>query len=123
MMERQNMHGKEGSRPRRGCFDEQHSDGESATMDHKLNLADRAEPAWSHEAALRLVRLPALMDITVGVPDITVALIDGPIAVDHPGLAVERIRALNQRKGVRCVKPEGFACTHGTFVAGLSIPG
>ncbi len=68
---------------------------------------------------LRLVRLPALMDITVGVPEITVALIDGPIALDHPDLTAQNIRSLNQNKRDQCAKPESFACTHGTYVAGL----
>ena len=99
-------------------------------MDHKLDIADRAETGWGPGGPLRFVGLPALMDITGGDADITVALIDGPIALDHPDLTAQNVRLLNQSKRDQCTKPESFACTHGTYVAGLlnarrdnSVPG
>jgi subtilisin family serine protease len=88
-------------------------------MDHKIYLPERPETAWSPEAALRLVKLPLLMDITAGVPDVAVALVDGPIALDHPELTLQNIRPLNQSKRDTCAKPESFACTHGTHTGGL----
>ena len=39
------------------------------------------------EAVQRLVRLPALMETSAGIPGIMVALIDGPLARNHPDLA------------------------------------
>ena len=88
-------------------------------MDHKLYIPERPATAWSPEAALRLVKLPVLMDITAGVPDVAIALVDGPIALDHPELTLQNIRPLNQSKCYTCAKPESFACTHGTHVGGL----
>ena len=82
------------------------------------------------EAALQLVRLPALMDLSAGAPDIVVALIDGPVARNHPDLASENIRVLHERGGATCDRPAGIACAHGTYVAGIlhakrdcSVPG
>jgi subtilisin family serine protease len=99
-------------------------------MDRNLNTIDRALTVWGPKAALRLVRLPELMDITAGDPGITVALIDGPIALDRPELTIQCVRSLNGGKRDQCVKPESVACTHGTRVAGLlnakragSVPG
>lgn len=83
------------------------------------NIAGRSDAGWNPEAALRLVRLLALMDITAGAPDITVALIDGPIGLNHPDLAAENIRVLHQSGGGTCSRPESAACTHGTYVAGI----
>jgi subtilisin family serine protease len=82
-------------------------------------LAERAETGWNPEAALRLAGLPELMDITAGDPAVTVGLIDGPIAISHPDLAIENIRMLPGRIGATCTSPESVACTHGTYVAGI----
>jgi subtilisin family serine protease len=71
------------------------------------------------EGVLRIVRLPALMEISAGIPDITVALIDGPIARNHPDLASENITFLHESKGATCSRPESAACAHGTYVAGI----
>jgi len=74
---------------------------------------------WNPEAALRLAGLLRLMDATTGVPDITVALVDGPIAVAHPDFATENRRVLPGRPNATCTRPESLACSHGTYVAGL----
>jgi len=66
-----------------------------------------------------LVRLRGLIEATQGVPQIGVALIDGPVATGHPDLAAERIRAAVANGGGECPAPEGAACGHGTFVAGI----
>jgi subtilisin family serine protease len=81
--------------------------------------ADRADAGWDPEAALRLVRLPALMQSSAGAPSVAVGLIDGPIALNHPDLASENVRVLEQSGGGACTKPESTACTHGTYVAGI----
>jgi hypothetical protein len=39
---------------------------------------------------LSLVRLTPLMDRTRGRPDVTIGL-DGPVALDHPGLARDQV--------------------------------
>jgi subtilisin family serine protease len=81
--------------------------------------ADRAGTGWNPDAALRLVRLPALMQSSAGAPSITIGMIDGPVALDHPDLTVQNLRVLPGRIGATCVKPESIACTHGTYVAGI----
>ena len=42
-----------------------------------------------------IVGLPALMERTAGAVDVAVALIDGPVAIDHPDLASGNVRVLN----------------------------
>lgn len=73
---------------------------------------------------LELVRLPTLMERTQGRPEIGVASLDGPVAVNHPDLVGATIRELRSRdlsespKGI-CSVADSVACTHGTFVAGI----
>lgn len=66
---------------------------------------------------LNLVRLSPLMELTTGRPEVRIGLIDGPVALDHPGLRSESIRPLAGNGG--CSRAESFACAHGTFVAGI----
>jgi subtilisin family serine protease len=66
---------------------------------------------------LELVKLAALMQLTSGNPDVRVGLIDGPVALDHPDLAVERMHSL--RDSAACSLTHSSACAHGTFVAGI----
>lgn len=66
-----------------------------------------------------LVRLTGLMARTQGAPTVEIALIDGPVALDHPGLAGATIRELPGKSRGTCSVPESIACTHGTFVAGM----
>jgi subtilisin family serine protease len=69
---------------------------------------------------LDLVRLTSLMERSVGRPETAVALIDGPVAMAHPSLATEMIRAVPGSAAVAgCVRTENAACGHGTFVAGI----
>jgi subtilisin family serine protease len=65
-----------------------------------------------------LVKLGPLMAMGSGRPEVTVGLIDGPVAVDHPDLAGGRIRVLAGGR-TTCAVPGGAACFHGTFVAGI----
>ena len=68
---------------------------------------------------LDLVRLPALMDRSRGRPEITVALIDGPVVLDNPDLARSTIREIPVKLKGTCRLAGSVACTHGTFVAGM----
>jgi subtilisin family serine protease len=66
-----------------------------------------------------LVRLTQLMGRTDGSAEIMIGLIDGPVALNHPDLAVERIHALPGKSTGACTRSDNVACQHGTFVAGI----
>jgi len=68
---------------------------------------------------LDLVRLSALMERTQGRREITVALVDGPVALNHPDLAGASIRELPGKPKGACSLADSVACAHGTFVAGI----
>jgi subtilisin family serine protease len=68
--------------------------------------------------SLDLVKLAPLMKITSGHPAIKVALIDGPIVMDHPDIVASNIEAVSQ-VGAACSSTSSVACSHGTFVAGM----
>lgn len=70
-------------------------------------------------SSLDLVKLTALMDRTRGSPEISIGLIDGPVARDHPDLAESCIREIRGSAGVGCQSANSLACLHGTFVAGI----
>lgn len=67
---------------------------------------------------LDLVKLTALMERTSGRPEITIGLLDGPIAADHPQFG-EHIREIPEGMHAVCNQPERRACLHGTFIAGI----
>lgn len=70
--------------------------------------------------ALDLVKLPELMKLTSGRSEIIVALIDGPVAINHSDLAGDNIRELSGARGRgSCAMTASLACQHGTFVAGI----
>jgi subtilisin family serine protease len=56
------------------------------------------------------------MERTSGRPDVTIGLIDGPVAVDRPELAGQHIREIGSGA---CTRAKSAACLHGTFVAGI----
>lgn len=68
---------------------------------------------------LELVRLPLLMHRTSGIPDIKVALIDGPVSLEHPDLESQRIRSVGPRPSASCQLTASAACIHGTGIAGI----
>lgn len=68
---------------------------------------------------LQYVNLTGLMKLTSGRPEITIALIDGPVAVDHPDLAVHNFREVPRAGSSSCSLVTSTACMHGTFVAGM----
>ena len=66
-----------------------------------------------------LVGLTPLMGRTRGRPEITVGLIDGPVALDLPDLTGQRIQELRGSAPAACHNRDSAACAHGTFVAGM----
>ncbi len=68
---------------------------------------------------LDLVKLPALMELTRGRPEIVIGLIDGPVAMNHPDLVSETIRELPGSSQGTCAQANSVACIHGTFIAGI----
>lgn len=68
---------------------------------------------------LDLVRLTPLMERSMGKPEITIGLIDGPVLMSHPDLVRQNTRELPGAVGAVCSQPSSAACTHGTLVAGI----
>jgi subtilisin family serine protease len=68
---------------------------------------------------LDLVRLTPLIDCTSGRPEVTIGLIDGPVAMNHPELASQHIREIPGNGSGACTQANSTACLHGTFVAGI----
>jgi subtilisin family serine protease len=71
--------------------------------------------------ALELVKLSPLIAQTTGRPEVTVGLIDGPVAKGHPDLENENIRELPASNGGSCALSSSSACKHGTLVAGILV--
>ena len=70
---------------------------------------------------LQLVKLPALMELTTGRPEVVIGLIDGPVATDHPDLRDANIRDVSRRSVAGCTMANSAACMHGTSVAGILV--
>lgn len=70
---------------------------------------------------LDVVRLLPLMARSRGRPEIAIALIDGPVATDHPDLSTSVIKEVSQSVRGVCQRTSSIACTHGTFVAGVLV--
>jgi len=68
---------------------------------------------------LNLVRLPPVMQRTSGIPDVVVALIDGPVSLEHPDLETNRIRSVVAAPPAACASSGSAACIHGTYIAGI----
>jgi subtilisin family serine protease len=81
----------------------------------------RAGEVGSSSDCLDLVGLSPLMARTNGRPEISIALIDGPVATNHPDLLVENIREIPGDLPGGCVDGNNAACAHGTFVAGVLV--
>jgi subtilisin family serine protease len=79
-------------------------------------------PGPNHRSArnpLEVVGLTRLMEQSVGRPDVTIALVDGPVAIGHPDLASARIQEVPRSLLGACARASSAACMHGTFVAGM----
>jgi subtilisin family serine protease len=68
---------------------------------------------------LDLVKLTLLMELTTGISEVTVGLIDGPVAVSNPDLSAENIQEIPGSTSGTCSLFKSAACEHGTFVAGI----
>jgi subtilisin family serine protease len=68
---------------------------------------------------LEVARLLPLMARTTGRPEVTIGLIDGPVAKSHPDFESQNIRELPAVNGGSCALASSAACKHGTFVAGI----
>ncbi len=69
--------------------------------------------------AIELVNLTPLMAHTIGLPEIVIALIDGPVLMQNAALWSSNVRQLSGNLPATCAHPSSAACTHGTFVAGI----
>jgi subtilisin family serine protease len=56
-----------------------------------------------------------------GRPEISIGLIDGPVAVDHPELASQNVRVVAGKPLGACTGTNDAACAHGTFIAGVLL--
>lgn len=65
------------------------------------------------------ITLTPLMALTSGRTDVTIGLIDGPVAMNHPDLASEHVREIPGGLSGACTQADSAACLHGTFVAGI----
>jgi subtilisin family serine protease len=63
------------------------------------------------------------MKRTSGRSEITIGLIDGPVAIDHPDLRLENMREIPGKWRGACSMANSAACMHGTFVAGILFAG
>lgn len=70
---------------------------------------------------LDLIRLTALMEFARGRAEMTVGLIDGPVAVNHPDLMGANIREVPGPHNGSCALTSSMACMHGTLVAGVLL--
>ena len=68
---------------------------------------------------LDLVALTPLINCTSGRPDVTIGLIDGPVIINHPELAIQHIHEISGNGSGACAQANSMACLHGTFVAGI----
>jgi subtilisin family serine protease len=77
-----------------------------STISHKMDPLD-------------VVKLTPLMELTKGRPEVTIGLLDGPVAVNHADLAGTDIREVPGQLPGTCAHISSAACLHGTFVAGI----
>ncbi len=67
-----------------------------------------------------LVGLTAVMARERGRPEVVVAVLDGPVATDHPALSGALVTPVPSGAAT-CADDHGFACAHGTAVAGILV--
>jgi len=68
---------------------------------------------------LDLVRLTSVMELTLGSPDMTVGMIDGPVDTGHPDFLAASAHQISAEKSASCQASSSPACAHGTMVAGV----
>lgn len=70
---------------------------------------------------LDLVKLTTLMERTSGAREVQIGLIDGPVLTHHSDLAGDHLREIPAQSGGTCTHARSFACSHGTFIAGILV--
>ena len=78
------------------------------------------QSAASRQNPLNLINIAPLMEGVSGRPEVTIGLVDGPVALRHPDLASARLREIPGSEGA-CRSASSSACRHGTFVAGILV--
>jgi subtilisin family serine protease len=68
---------------------------------------------------LELVGLTPLMRRTRGRASVIVGLVDGPVAIDHPALAGQRVLPVPGSASHACAGADVAGCSHATLIAGL----
>ena len=68
---------------------------------------------------LEQVKLRTLMDISTGIPEVIIGLIDGPIDFRHSAFQDSNITTVKDSQYAACRSADGIACMHGTFIAGM----
>jgi subtilisin family serine protease len=87
-----------------------------------VNGATEPNLTVSLHRELALIGLNSLMAASAGAPDVSIGLIDGPVAASHPHLAKARLRAIGSSAALSPGRSNGsIACMHGTFVAGILV--
>jgi hypothetical protein len=66
-----------------------------------------------------LVGVTSLMELSSGIPEVVVGLLDGLIAMEDPDLARENYRETPCVVGGGCSQVSSAACLLGTFVTGI----
>lgn len=70
--------------------------------------------------SFELIRLESLMMESSGRPEMTIGMIDGPIDIDHPELALNKHHLwMSDVQTVKCSVVNSMACSHGTFITGI----
>jgi subtilisin family serine protease len=59
------------------------------------------------------------MDISIGSPQVAIAVIDGPIDFSHPAFQGSNVRTIKESQAIACKSANSIACIHGTFVTGI----
>lgn len=83
-------------------------------------LSPQAVGPETRTSPLALASLQGLMARTSGTSDIVVALVDGPVASNHPDLAAARIRDVAGTHSGTCTRLS-HACAHGTHMAAILV--
>jgi subtilisin family serine protease len=78
-----------------------------------------SHPEQIQNNPLELVNLWPLMELSKGRAETIIGLIDGPVAIGHPGLQQTSIREIPGKLAGTCATAQSFACIHGTLVAGI----
>jgi subtilisin family serine protease len=88
-------------------------------MEPRTTITPEAHRGRHFRDFLNLVHLAPLMERSSGATQIVIALMDGPVAVNHPDLAAERIRGIDGEPITGCAHAGSASCAHGTFTAGI----